>query len=188
MSWEQDIIQKTNERLLSIAFQVTNANEFEKGIVDDLSYSEDFRVEKTGKEVKDKLQLEMAAIATEKVAFITKMEVLVTAIDQLPNGKCDRWQIQGYEKHLGDVPRQYTYEQLYPGNNDKKEDINYPMVETPAPVITKNITDKMREYNQLASDYVRRCINAIILKTVIDNLSDNKKIKLAPQLASQLGF
>lgn len=191
MSWEQEIIQKNTERLLSLAFQVNNTNEFEKAIVDDLSYSEDFRIEKTGKEVKEKLQIELTTIAAEKVAFISKMESLVKEIGCLPNGKPDQWQIRGFEKYLGDIPRQYSYEQLYP---NKKSESCYPDSgsELPlygiTPVDPKAIIDKMREYNQEASNYIHHCIDTIKLKTVIDNLSDTKKIKLSPQLASQLGF
>jgi hypothetical protein len=191
MSWEQEIIQKNTERLLSLAFQVSNTNEFEKAIVDDLSYSEDFRIEKTGKEVKEKLQVELSTIATEKITFISKMESLVKEIGCLPSGKPDQWQIRGFEKYLGEVPRQYPYEQIYP---NKKSEGCYPDSgsELPSygitPVDSKMIVDKMREYNQIASNYICRCIDAIKLKTVIDNLPDTKKIKLAPQLASQLGF
>ena len=46
----------------------------------------------------------------------------------------------------------------------------------------------MRAYNNLAEEYIRRSIEAIKLKTIVDNLADSKKIKLNAQLAAQLGF
>ena len=196
MNWEQEIIQKRNERLLSLAFQIVNTNDFEKAIVDDLSYSEDFRIEKTGKEVKEKLQAELITIAAEKITFMSQMGALVKTIGCLPNGKSDQWQIKGYEKYLGEVPRQYTYTQIYPTkDNEKAEPMVYPNEYNPnsfpgdiTPVPTKEVVDKMREYNQVANNYICRSIDTIKLKTVIDNLSDTKRIKLSPQLAAQLGF
>jgi len=194
MSWDQDIVAKNMERILSITFQLSTPDEFEKAIVDDLSYSEDFRIEKTGKEVKEKLQIEMATITVEKTAFMVKLELLVKDIGCLPSGKPDQWQIRGFERYLGEVPRQYAYEQIYKKHSEESESM-YPNDYVPnsfpggiTPVFTKEIVDKMREYNQVAGDYIRRCTDAIKLKTVIDNLADSKKIKLAPQLAAQLGF
>jgi hypothetical protein len=52
----------------------------------------------------------------------------------------------------------------------------------------KTAQEKMREYNQIATDYIRRCVEEVKFKTVIGNLPDGKKIKLAPQLAAELGF
>jgi hypothetical protein len=198
MNWEDDIRLKNAERVLSLAYQVANVNEFEKAIVDDLSYSEDFRIEKTGKEVKEKLQLELLTLASQKIAAGVRMESLVKDINQLPSGKPDQWQIRGFEKYLGEVPRQYSYAQIYPNEKNPAEAKCEPMYDNDlnptsfpggiTPTVTKEIIDKMREYNQVAGDYIRGCIDEIKLKTVIDNLQDGKKIKLAPQLASQLGF
>jgi hypothetical protein len=200
-SWEDDIIRKNAERVLSLAYQVTNTNEFEKAIVDDLSYSEDFRIEKTGKEVKEKLQSEVTTIAADKIAMVAKMEALVGEIKTLPSGKADHWQMRGFEKYIGEVPCQYSYAQIYPNKNDQdnsecvKSDGMYVETNYPSnfpggitPVDPKVITDKMREYNQVANDYICRCVEAIKLKTVMDNLADSKKIKLNAQLAAQLGF
>ena len=198
MNWEDDIKAKNVERVLSLAYQVANANEFEKSIIDDLSYSEDFRVEKTGKEVKEKLQSEVTAIAADKIAMVAKMEALVGEIKTLPSVKVDHYQMRGFEKYLGEVPRLYSYAQIYPNKENPAEQkgemmygndnapSNFPGDITPAdPKVT---SDKMREYNQVANDYICRCVEAIKLKTVMDNLVDNKKIKLNAQLAAQLGF
>jgi hypothetical protein len=186
-NWEQEITAKNMERTLSIVFQLQNVNDFEKSIVDGVS-GEDFRIEKTGKEVKEKLGIELTIIAGDKVAAVAKMEALVATIGSLPNGSADRYCFQGFERYIGGVPRVYSYEQLYP-SQVKNQDSEIEATDTPAPAVdVKSASEKMREYNQIATDYIRRCVEEIRLKTVMGNLPDGKKIKLASQLASELGF
>jgi hypothetical protein len=186
MNWEDDIRVKNAERVLSLAYQVANTNEFEKSITDDLSYSEDMRIEKTGKEIKEKLATEASTITVEKAAAVVKMQALVDEIGCLPADRCGSYLIRGFEKHLGEVPRMYSYEQLYPKTVADNSEVVY---EQPVPAVNvKTGVDKMRAYNNLAEEYIRRSIEAIKLKTIVDNLADSKKIKLNAQLAAQLGF
>ena len=80
----------------------------------------------------------------------------------------------------------YSYEQLYPKTVADNSEVVY---EQPVPAVNvKTGVDKMRAYNNLAEEYIRRSVEAIKLKTMVDNLADSKKIKLNAQLASQLGF
>jgi len=187
--WEREITAKNTERILSIVFQLNN---FEKSVADEIGYSQEFQVEKTGKEIKEKLQAELITATTEKTALLTKMERLVEEIGSSPIGKGTRWLTRGYEKYLSSIPLQYTYTQIYPGRQESEG--CYPDDSAPIslygvdPVVSKDVADKMRSYNEASEDYLRRCVDEIKLKTVIDNLPDGKKIKLNPQLASQLGF
>lgn len=186
MNWEDEILRKNAERVLSLAYQVANTNGFEKAIVDDLSYSDDMRIEKTGKEIKEKLAVEANVIAMEKTAAVVKMQVLVDEIGCLPADRCGDYLIRGFEKHLGEVPRLYSYEQLYPKATVDSSEVVYD--QSTSAVNVKVGVDKMRAYNNLAEEYIRRSVEAIKLKTMVDNLADSKKIKLNAQLASQLGF
>ena len=193
--WEDEIAAKNMERTLSIVFQVSKAaqDDMEKSIADDIGYSQEFQIEKTGKEIKEKLQTELTTITADKVMQLAKMELLVKEVGQMPAGHTEQWEIRGYEKYLGVVPMKYAYAQIYP---DKKqstggypEDSWSPGSENGiTPEITKDVADKMRAYNDAASNYIRSSIEEVKLKTVIDNLADAKKIKLTPPLATQLGF
>jgi hypothetical protein len=190
--YEQEIAAKNMERRLSITFQLGHFSEnvqkdIQKSIADDISYTEDFKIEKTGKEIKEKLQIELSTIGTEKLNSVTKMESLVKEIGCLPNGKPEWWGARGYEKYLGSLPMQYSHEQIYP-NETKCENEVYDSLTPTTSLVSKDIKEKMREYNRLASDYISRSVEEIKLRTVIQNLSDTKKIKLSPQLAAQLGF
>jgi hypothetical protein len=187
-NWERAITEKNMERTLSIVFQLQNVNDFEKSIVDSFSGAEDFRIEKTGKEVKEKLQIELTIIAGDKIAAVAKMEALVAIVGSLPNGSAERYYFQGFERHIGSVPKVYGYDQLYPKQTQVPDsDVLATDNLVPANNI-KSSSEKMREYNQIATDYIHRCVEEIKLKTVMGNLSDGKKIKLSPQLASELGF
>lgn len=197
-AFEQEIATRNIERVLSVVFQTTEAaqQDFQKSIADDVGYSQEFQIEKTGREIKEKLQAELTAIATTKTTLLAKMELLVGEIKTAPAGKCDQWEVRGYEKYLTQIPLKYTYAQIYPGkqDGDTKDDGVYPFDYAPTsqggitPLAPKDLADKMRAYNESASDYVRRCVEEVKLRTVINNLSDFKKIKLTPQLATQLGF
>ena len=191
-SWEHEITARNLERTLSIVFQTTNEgdqSELNKSISDDISYSEDFRVEKTGKEIKEKLQIELTSLMNKKVESVSQMQNLVKEIEQMPSGKADSWMMRGFEKYLGEVPRQYCHSQIYPSKQNSDLYIqDYVSSGEIVPVIPQSTVDKMREYNSISSDYIRVCVEIIKLETVINNLSDSKKIKLAPSLAAQLGF
>ena len=191
-SWEHEITARNLERALSIVFQTTNEgdqSELNKSISDDISYSEDFRVEKTGKEIKEKLQVELASLMNKKVELVSQMQNLVKEIEQMPSGKADSWAMRGFEKYLGEVPRQYCHSQIYPSKQGFDSDVqNYISSGEIAPEIPKSTVEKMREYNSTSSNYIGVCVEIIKLETVLNNLSDSKKIKLAPTLAAQLGF
>lgn len=200
--WESEIVTKNIESRLRLGIQLgdfskSNQEEIEKSITDDISYSTDFQIEKTGKEIKEKLNVELLTIMSDKKSFLEKMEILVKEIGQLPMGRSESWRTRGFEKYLGEIPKQYSYDQIYPNKqkDESKSDGMYLEEYTPSgfpggitPIDPKIVCDKMREFNQISSDYITRCVEEIKLKTVIENLSDTKKIKLQPQLAAQLGF
>ena len=71
MNWEDDIKAKSVERVLSLAYQVANSNEFEKAIVDDKLPIEGERIEKSGQEIKGKLQQELSSIIVSKEQCLT---------------------------------------------------------------------------------------------------------------------
>jgi hypothetical protein len=185
-NWADEIRAKNFERVLSLAYQVNNPAGFEKSITDDLSYTEDMHIEKTGKEVKEKLLAEATTITADKAAAVVKMQALVDEIGTLPGACMQDYLMRGFERQLGAVPRLYGYEQIYPKPATDGTEAIY---DQPAPAVNiKAGVDKMRAYNNLAEEYVRRSVEAIKLKTMVDNMPDSKKIKLSAQLAAQLGF
>jgi hypothetical protein len=167
--WEQEIAAKNMERILSIAFQLNDVNNFEKSITDNSSHLEAERIEKSGGEIKEKLQTELNAILVDKDACIKKMTTLVAGIGQMPTGKIDRGLLKGFESTIEDIPRQYEHSQIYSGEELSK-------------------AASMRDFNLLAGTYVKRCIEEVKLKTTIDNLPDEMIVPLSKVLADQLGF
>jgi hypothetical protein len=165
--WENEIGIKNMERTLSIVFQLQNVNDFEKSIQNDSSFSEE-RIEKSGQEIKEKLQLELSEITNNKNVLIAKMSKLMGLIGHMPKLSMDRQLIKGFENSIAEMPRQYGHDQVY---NDQ---------------IAK--ATEMRDFNQDAISYVRDCVKEVKLKTIIGILPDDKKVKLSKALASELGF
>ena len=167
--WESEIRIKNAERVLSLAYQVANSNEFEKAIVEKGFPVEGERVEKSGQEIKEKLQRELSSIRDSKEQCLIKMTSLTKSIDQLPTGSVDRKLIKGFENQISEVPKQYGYGQIYSDQEIFK-------------------ATEMRDFNLTAADYIRHCVEETKLKTVIDNLPDKKVVQLSKSLADQLGF
>lgn len=164
-NWEETIKAKNLERALSIMFQLTDfskaqEDELRKSIIDD-------HIEKSGLEIKEKLQLELSTIITDKESLVTKMSSLVKSVDSEPEVRVDSRLIKGFENQLENIPKQYSHTQIY-SNSEKS---------TP-----------MRKFNQLASDYISKSIEELKFKTTIDNLSDDRVVRLTKSLADQLGF
>jgi len=165
--WENEIAAKNMERTLSIVFQLQNSNDFEKSIVDK-SISEE-RIEKSGLEIKEKLQTELSAIVANKEAFMAKMISLVKEIGQQPAGSLDRRLIKGFEDKISELPKQYGYDQIYSDEEISK-------------------SAEMRDFNQTATSYVKHCVEEVKLNTVLTDLPDDKMVLLSKALADELGF
>lgn len=182
--WEQEITARNMERILSIVFQLQHV---EKSITDDLVYDLEIKIEKTGREIKEKLMEELNRVVSNKNSLASEMERLLTEIGEAPRGKAENWELRGYEKYFAVVPFKYSYTQVYPAGTESKGEL----LQADAPVDSievKSIQDKMRAYNKTVNEYISRFIEELRLKTVINNLSDDKKVKLNPRLASELGF
>src|ERR1035437_585321 len=96
-NWESEIAAKNMERTLSIVFQLQNVNDFEKSIADDKLTVDGDRIEKSGAEIKEKLQVELSEIQTAREQSVIKMTSLVKAIGELPEDSMDRKLIKGFE-------------------------------------------------------------------------------------------
>jgi len=167
-SWESEINAKNLERVLSISFQLQNVNSFEKSLNSALPAQEE-KIEKSGLEIKEKLQADLAGLQAAKKAFFHQMDSLVGTIGVLPAGQIDRKILKGFEASVTDVPKQYSYNQIYSGEALEK-------------------AASMREFNACADGYVKDCIEEIRLTAVISNLQDDQIIPLSKALADQLGF
>ena len=168
-NWDSEIAAKNMERTLSIVFQLQNVNDFEKSIADDKLTVDGDRIEKSGAEIKEKLQVELSEIQTAREQSVIKMTSLVKAIGELPEDSMDRKLIKGFENQIPEIPKQYGYNQIYTDQELFK-------------------AAEMRDFNLTATDYVRNGVKEERLKTVIANLPDEKMVQMSKALADQLGF
>jgi hypothetical protein len=169
INWEQEIVTKNMERTLSIVFQLQNVNDFEKSITENKLAVDGDRVEKSGVEIKEKLQVELSEIQTVTDQNLTKMSSLVKSIGELPADSMDRKLIKGFENHITELPRQYGFDQIYADQ-----------------ALVKG--REMRDFNQTALSFVKSRVEELKLRAVIANLPDEKMVQMSKALADQLGF
>jgi hypothetical protein len=166
MNWENEISAKNIERILSISFQLQNVNSFEKSLDSKPAVAEE-KIEKSGQEIKERLFAETDMLRANKKSNLDRMGSLVKSIGYLPTGSIDRALIKGFEITIGDLPKQYSLDQIH---SDLQKSV------------------PMREFNQVAGVYVRGSVEELKLQTVIANIADDRIVILSKSLVDQLGF
>lgn len=156
----------------------------EKSVVDSLSYNQDIKIEKTGKEIKESLTPVRSNVENEKNQHYQNMMMYKKEAGIEPEENSNYYYDE-ISKRI-DSPKMYSYNQRY-GKGDLKENvITYPKVEPET--VTKEQIGLMDKYNNCARQYVKCMADLITIDTLTKNLSDNKKIALTVQQASALGF
>lgn len=153
------------EDLKSVKFTIEKT--FEKGIGQDLSY-EGVKVDKTGKEIKDQLKERLVTLIVEKSHKFNELPVLAEKIIILPSSSLDEWELKGMRERISAIPYKYGYEQIYSDQNNPNKD--------------------MQHYNNVLNNYIELSVDCLLIKTIIDNIAENKKYQLNIQLASKMGF
>lgn len=160
----------------------TDDTAINKSVIDDLNYgmwqgeiksdtkSTPITVPKKGKEIKAALQKEVELCTDYKMHCFTKMELLVTEIDEAPVSTFKNdYLANGWVGKL-EIPLQYAWEQIY---TDGHETAN---------------GKKMREFNEHARQYLCSVIEEKKLQTLVTVIEDSKIYQLTVEVAAKLGF
>jgi len=188
MDYSEKLDQKL-ETMRSVFFQLSpEAEEIQKGIVDDLSHGVregQMNISKKGSEIKEKLTGMLAIYKLKKMEIMASMKMCVKEIGVQPDEVNSSYQLKKYKHLIDKVPYLYSYSQIYP------------QAESPSPAqidvaksqqISQEMRGKMQRYNNFARDYIEKCIEVLKIQTVVNNIGDKKSYNLTINTATRLGF
>lgn len=143
----------------------------EKSHLNDFIYSDKLLFGKTGKEIKDKLEIICDTEKREQIELRLKLSNILEKIGESPDKDNNKWIIDGYEDKGLDLPKIFDCYKLIDSSNSIPDKNN----------LKSEYDDYVREY----IDSQKECIQ---IKTMIDNLKDNESYKLTIKQLSLLGF
>jgi hypothetical protein len=178
------------EDLKSMNFIVKDKKgELRKSLSDDLGYSSDFKLDKTGYEIKEKLKLSLLERIFNKNLLLKQLQECSDIIGIPPMGTLDNHMFRGLRHKLQYIPHKYSYDQIYPKVSNEPSEVNEPLATEKPPVEDQNPSkDKMREYNKKLNKYTELSVDCVYLKSIIDNISEKKVYSLNPAMIIKLGF
>jgi hypothetical protein len=181
-------VSDKREDLKTLSF-VFGDSEIKKSLAEDLNYSENqITIDKSGKEIKEKLKENLMQMAMKRAVMSSKMSECVEKIGIEPKCEFDSYDFRGFEDKFLIIPKKYGWEQMRNEGDKQPMDSNIVVAEQKVEKVSEEVTDKMREYNNHAFKYLHISIDCMILKTILDNIKDNKEFKLKPTIAAKLGF
>lgn len=167
-----------------------NESAFEKSSYSEIfGYSGNLKLKKSGADMKKALTKLKEKEEARKLSLYEKMVDLMSECDSQPTEKMSSYVGNGMIDQVETVPKLFKHEFLY-------EKDSYPQSPSALTIDSSQQSSpddeqkrkKMREYNDTAHDYVRKCVDILKLQTTINNLEDKAKYELTVDQASLLGF
>lgn len=158
------------------------AEDIEKGLSHEFR---DIKIEKTGKEIKEKLTLMVPKLQSQCDKMKSKMNKLVEEIGCKPDQEADHYEIDRYGD---DVPNRYSYECCYDQNKDVVAQMNSGNQIVQTETLTEDQRNMCRQYNDLRYKCMDVQADIKYLNTLIENMDDKEKVKLSAELAMKIGF
>lgn len=145
------------------------------------NFRETFLVEKTGKEVKEKVTIVLQKENSEIEKYKLELDSLKSQIKEEPTNKFDNYYlIDGFEDKIGEIPLIYQLQSTCPEVNDPVE-----FVGEKDPT---EITALKHKYDNLVHKLVECMIERSMMQTILTSYPDKKLFKLTLKEASLLGF
>ena len=146
------------------------------------NFRETFLVDKSGREIKEKILVVLQKEQEEISKYNTQLETLKIKIGEDPTENTKEtyyYLLDGFEDKVGDVPFHYKEK----GVTDITEQ---PIYTTDKPL--EAIWETKREYNCIVRKLVDCMIEIAMINTVLNSYPDNKMYKLTLREATILGF
>lgn len=146
---------------------------------------------KTGKELKEKLELIKAREEGEKKQFAEQMSEYKAKAGCDPKGNSYLpWRAEKFEHLVGEIPKQYSWEQMCLRTSEEIRPIEtlVDMEKKQSPSVTEEIVGYMREYNEYCRKYIEVCSSILQTEAIVRNLKDNETYKLKADQITALGF
>lgn len=143
--------------------------------------SDNLKVSKKGKEIKEKLEKVLSDEKDQKTTLSTECTSLKEKIGTEPTCDVDDYTFQGLKNRIAVAPKVYEWNECYS---------NVQISET-SPDSDKLINDVCtlkRKYNQCVREFIESSAEIIQIQTMIDNMDEKKSYDLTVKQASVLGF
>lgn len=180
-----DIIEKSEESFEIENDDIEKGKDLKKAFDDDIiekshiisafKNNNNILVEKTGEEIKEKLEKVKIKESTEATENLKELKELLLEINIQPEEEASYWDVEGIiEKE--NLPKLYSWNQRGRDMESPKNSMDTP-IETPINV-EKDIYKKMCDYNKYADKYFDNKREIALIETLISNLTDKDKYKL----------
>lgn len=148
-------------------------NILEKSHISDFTYSDRFSVNKTGKEIKERLTKIYNDERLEQTELKLKFNNLLEKISEAPEKDIDYWRIDGYIDRGIDSPKIFNCYQLVDSSKTNTIEDN---------------SSLKSEYDELVKKYIDSQKECIQINTMLNNFKDSDIYKLTVNQATILGF
>lgn len=154
-----------------------------KKALDNIAYSAALKFFKTGKEIKEKLVGILATVEDKKEDTKTSLDDLDDELSIKPHIKLDTW-----EDPDGKCPyKTYGWNQTYFNENNNKMSDTFDG-QSILPAASEEEAKNFRKWNELVRLYCRACCDVKKVKTLSENLEEEKKYELSLKDLQELGF
>jgi len=184
-----------NKRVINVIKGETNT--LEKGeTMNAFDYDKDFKIEKMGKEVKEKLSVLKGREDSQKSIYQSDLTDLLSKTSFTPNRGVGDWSYRGLKskviEKLGYEPKEFDWEMTC-FSQEKRISYVIPEYDENKQVVEKvTVTEEQSKVHRDYNDKIRQLIDCIVelikIESLERNLSDNKKYNLTPQQICALGF
>lgn len=147
-----------------------------KSHLNDLFYSENMKIKKSGKEFKEALNKQLLSKQTEIKSHREKLSKLIEEIGEQPTDKFDSWSRDGWEDKIIDFPMVYKYSYglvSESGNNSQQVD---------------DKRDLKNKYSDCVRQYVDDQKEVYYINTMLNNVKDSESYTFNVRQATLLGF
>lgn len=141
---------------------------------------------KKGSDLKTEINKSITNLSSEKEDIKTKMAVLVATLPVKPDRPASDYQYKGMKGKIGDI-FSYSYDMCY--FREEQPTNNYDSLGTETKAVTPTGPESAEQaklydfYNDLAYQYICRCVDIEYLKMFTENLDDKKNYQLTiPQM------
>lgn len=154
----------------------------------------DFKFNKTGKEIKEKLEGIRTTQAIEVNRCVHALQALQVKIGVVPLGLLDGYEVGKYRHVLKWVPMKYTWEQRRSSNEATASDANTIVSseevksEIPSNSVPSDKEGEASEYNKVANKVGKLMVTMLHISALMNNLKDKSSYKMQVPQLTMLGF
>jgi len=179
---KETVIKDTTGKLRKMRV-ISSKDKINKSISDNIA-SDNICFQKTGKQIKEKLEIKKEQLEQTKQINLSNLISIKNKINIEPTCYISNWQLRGVNIPKETLPKEYATELIFTGYKDTNEIINIRQTNT----VSEEDRNSMQEYNNILPEYINIIVECVYIKSLINNLEDNKKYTLTTQQLVNLDF